>query len=193
MKAPRQHGHRIPVLVIDRPEREGDHLFVATHQSKPVVGAVGADWQRDPKRRARAGLQRDWRATESRRLRASLEVPGTGGVVAGLELFDVGGRPMFVTPESLIAGLGEEHGGDDGFGEQVRGWYQAAWTVVAMTQFIDSVAHIRQAMIEAGQDRSKDFEEVELELSQARLAITQAKTVLAMTKKRVVTPVTGET
>lgn len=176
----------VPVTVIDRPSRDGDHLFVAEHASRQVVGAVGADWQRDPARRARAGMCAGW---ESEGVAESLGgvVPRCTGSVAithqlvqveGVEFFEAEGRPAFVVPATVRFAV-EDHHGDDAAVERMRGWYQAAWSVLAMSQFISEIAALREAMLHTGQEKTTDFCEVEGELSQARLSISKAKAVLA--------------
>lgn len=171
------------VTVIDRPSRDGDHLFIAQHQGRQVVGALGADWQRHPGRRARAGLPEDWEQDDAAvegpgpRLVASIEVPRESVRVGEIEFFDVAGRPMFVVPDAVNLPAGDGHG-NDGLVDRVRLWYQAAWTVVAMTQFIGQVADVRAAMLRAGKERTSDFQDIEVELSQARLTITQARATL---------------
>lgn len=174
-----------PVLatVIDRPSRDGDHLFVSEHQGHRVVGALGADWQRDPSRRAHAGLPESWEDDDAAvegsgsRLKGSIEAPRESVKLDEVEFFEVAGRPMFVVPGEVCFDVGDSHGRDD-LVERVRAWYQAAWAVVAMTQFIGQVADVREAMLRTGHEKTTDFQEVELELSQARMAITKARTVL---------------
>lgn len=186
-----------PVLatVIDRPSRDGDHLFVSEHQGHRVVGALGADWQRHPSRRARAGLSENWEDDDAAvegsgpRLKASIEAPRESVNLGEVEFFDVADRPMFVVPGEVHFDVGDGHG-DDALVEQVRAWYQAAWTLVAMTQFIGQVADVREAMLRTGREKTTDFQEVELELSQARMAITKARTILKAARARGVTPVT---
>lgn len=196
MSRKRRPGPLLPVTVIDRAGRDGDHLFVAESKGHQVLGAVGADWQRDPVRRARAGLPSDWEqdaaATSGAgaRLRAMLEISPDPVEMEGVEFYDVMGRPMFVLPTEVRFRLGDRHG-DDALVERARAWYQAAWTVVAMTQFIGEVADVRAAMLKTGHEKTTDFQEVELELSQARLTITKARGVLMSARKHGVTPVTG--
>lgn len=171
------------VTVIDRPSRDGDHLFVAQHQGHHVVGALGADWQRHPSRRALAGLPEDWEQDDAAvegvgpRLVASVEVPRKSETIGEVEFFDVEGRPMFVIPDGVNLPVGDGHGEDD-LVERVRLWYQAAWTVVAMTQFVGQVADVRAALIRSGKENTADFQDVEVELSQARLTITSARATL---------------
>lgn len=188
-----------PVLatVIDRPSRDGDHLFVGEHHGHRVVGALGADWQRHPTRRARAGLPDDWEEDDAAaegsgpRLKASIEAPRESVNLGEVEFFDVAGRPMFVVPDEVRLEVGDGHGEDD-LVESVRSWYQAAWTVVAMTQFIGQVVDVRAAMLRAGKEKTADFQDIEVELSQARLTITKARAVLVSARKYGVTPVTDE-
>lgn len=52
-----------------------------------------------------------------------------------------------------------------------------------MTQFIDEVVDVREAMLRTNREHTADFQDIELELSQARMAITQAKGVLAKAKE----------
>lgn len=185
----------VPVTVIDRPGRDGDHLFVAEHQGRQALGALGADWQRHPARRARAGLSEDWQRDAAAssgpgpRLRASVEVPRQLVELEGVEFVDVMGRPMFLLPVEVRFELGDGHG-EDALVERARAWYQAAWTVVAMTQFIEEVADLRAAMLKTGHEHTRDFQEIELELSQARMTITKARSVLVSARKQGVTPVT---
>lgn len=192
----RPHNPSVVATVIDRPSRDGDHLFVSEHQGHRVVGALGADWQRHPARRARAGLPGNWEDDDAAvegsgpRLKASVEAPRESVKVGEVEFFDVAGRPMFVVPDEVLFEVGEGHGEDD-LVESVRSWYQASWTVVAMTQFIGQVVDVRAAMIRAGKQESADFHDVEVELSQARLTITQARGVLVLASKHGVTPVTN--
>lgn len=173
----------IPVTVIDRPSRDADHLFVAEYQGHQVVGALGADWQRNPARRTRAGLPGKWEddvaaiAGSGPRLRGSLEVPRESKQMEEVEFFEVAERPMFVVPESARHDVGDGHGNDAAV-TRVHTWYQAAWTVVAMTQLIGECADIRAAMLRAGSENTTDFQNVELELSQARLSITKARAIL---------------
>lgn len=196
MSKKRPRDPLLPVVVIDRAGRDGDHLFVAEHQGRQALGAVGADWQRNPQRRARAGLVEEWEQDDAAmggpgpRLRAVVEVPRQLVELEGVEFFDVMGRPMFVLPAEVRFGLGDGHG-DDALVERARAWYQAAWTVVAMTQFIEEVADLRAAMLKTGHEKTRDFQEIELELSQARMAITKARSVLVSARKQGVTPVTG--
>lgn len=179
----RSHDPLIPVMVIDRPSRDGDHLFVGEHQGHRVIGALGADWQRQPQRRARAGLPEDWEDDDAAvegagpRLTASIEVPRESVKVGEVEFFEVAGRPMFVVPDDVCLEVGDGHE-EEGLIERARAWYQAAWTVVAMTQFIGQVADVRAAMLRGGREKTADFHDVEVELSQARLSITKARAVL---------------
>lgn len=192
---PRHHGQHplttprnptIAITVIDRPHRDGDHLFITTHHNRPTVGAIPADWQHNPQRRAQSGLAED--AEPGANGDAESYVTGVVEVsrqpmsLGDLVFYNVEGRPMFEAPAGLLAGVGDHHGQDDVV-DQIRNWYQAAWTVVAMTQFIDEVVDVREAMLRTNREHTADFQDIELELSQARMAITQAKGVLAKAKE----------
>lgn len=151
---------RIPVTVIDRPDREGDHLFVAEHQCRQVVGAVGGDWQSS--RAKHTGPVAISRESEQ---------------VEGVEFYDAGGRPAFVVPDRArfdVAALS-----DDVEVERVRSWYQAGWAVVAMTQFLSEGADLLESMRLTGREKTNDFTEIEGELAMARLSILKAKVALA--------------
>lgn len=175
----------IRATVLDRPGRDGDHLFVAEHQSRQVIGALAADWQRDRERRTACGLAAEWQqdpanaaSSAGPRLVGRLEVPEESVSMSGVEFYEVCERPMFVVEEVARFPLGPDHG-DDALVEAVRTWYQAAWNVVAMSQFIGQVADLREAMRQTGQQDTQDFHDIEVELSQARMEITKARSILA--------------
>lgn len=192
-------GLMIPVIVIDRPSREGDHLFLAEHEGRQLVGAVSADWQLMRLMKTQ-GLPKEELLEFATRMTASAEMgegwespPGggdgdqrcTGSVelsrdsarVGDIEVRESQGRPVFATPENVRFPVTPTHG-DDAAVENVRTWYEAAWTLVSMAQLIEAGVDVRTALLESGREGTRDFQDVEAELSQARLSITRAKAVL---------------
>lgn len=171
------------VTVIDRPALEADHLFVAAHGGKKLLGAVDNMWQRDPTRRARSGLAPWWQDDPAAyrgvgdRLRSVLPAPGEPEWVGALVVYDVQGRPAFEVSESLVSRLGDGHG-DEQEVARLRQWYEAAWKVVAFGQFITEVVDLRAALLASGRS-GVEVHRLESEAAHARLGVTRARATLA--------------
>lgn len=177
---------QVPATVIDRPSHEGDHLFVTDHQGHQVLGAVDPGWQRDPARRTQHGLVAAWwndprcDGGQGDLLRASVEISRDPVRLEDVEYYVVQERPAFVVPDGLV---GDEKTLGDEQVARLRAWYQAAWTVAALTGFIREGAAVLEGLRRSGRGGSVDCQEVELELSTARIQVMKARATLRTTDR----------
>ena len=195
-----KRGPMIPVTVIDRPTRSGDHLFLAEYRGRQLVGAVAADWQLARLMKSEGmskqelleyatwmtqmttGPGESWEQPEGggdgdSRCTGSVEISRDSARIGDIDVHEAQGRPAFLAPDDVRFPLEPAHG-DDAAVERVRTWYEAAWTVVSMAQLIDAGVDVRAAMVRSGQEKTRDFQDVEAELAQARVSITKAKATL---------------
>lgn len=194
-----KRGLMIPVTVIDRPSREGDHLFLAEHEGRQFVGAVPADWQLARLMQADgmskqelleyatwvtqvASPGKGWEAPlgggdGDSRCTGSVDISRDSARFGDIHVHEAQGRPAFLVPDAVRFPVKPMHG-DDAAVERVRTWFEAAWMVVSMARLIEAGVDARKALLDSGLEKTRDFQEVEAELSQARLSITRAKAVL---------------